>query len=369
MTSVGLEDGDIRVGIDADLGGDLECFSHDVARGKIRILEERAGRCERVGAARSDREDAIVGLDDVARSRDDETMLPIGYREQSVKAPQHAIAPPVLRQLHRCTLQISGIALELFLELLEKRERVRRRAREPGEQLATVQRTHLLRVRLHHGLSNGDLSVASECDLTVAAHRKDGSRPHALELHRFKITAWGALGASPSNAPPSCTPTRHEAGTATNTPGPANGHRRPHDPSRRVAGGRRVSVARASPAYPDRPAQGGAIARRAGHVLHGSSPDRTGYLAVGDDLGARGHPAGLDRRDHEPRVPEGDPAISWRGQAGRRREEFAVKPDSSEGYTDSIVVRVNRNPRLRSPKRHRTTRSRDQTSTRRSSSA
>src|SRR5450759_5172532 len=289
MTSVGLEDGDIRVGIDADLGGDLECFSHDVARGKIRILEERAGRCERVGAARSDREDAIVGLDDVARSRDDETMLPIGYREQSVKAPQHAIAPPVLRQLHRCTLQISGIALELFLELLEKRERVRRRAREPGEQLATVQRTHLLRVRLHHGLSNGDLSVASECDLTVAAHRKDGSRPHALELHRFKITACGTLGASTGsqNAPPSCNSTNYEAGTVANPSRRINGPRRAYDPSRRVAGGRRGTVARASPAHPRRAAQGGAIARRAGHTLHGSRPDRAGYVALGNDLGAR----------------------------------------------------------------------------------
>src|SRR5450759_3888069 len=280
MTSGGLEDGDVRVRVDADLGGDLESFSHDVARGKIRVLEERARRCEGVGAARSDREDAVFGLDDVARSRDDESVLPIGYGKQGVETPQHAITPPILRQLHRGALQVSGIALKLLLELLEQGESIRRGARETSEQLAIVKTPDLLRVRLHHGLSNGDLSVASECDLTVTAHRKDGSRPHALELHRFKITACGTLGASPSNAPPSCTPTRHEAGTATNTPGPANGHRRPHDPSRRVAGGRRVSVARASPAYPDRPAQGGAIARRAGHVLHGSSPDRTGYLAV-----------------------------------------------------------------------------------------
>src|SRR5712671_109980 len=199
MPSAWLEHGDVRVGVDADFSGNLETFAHNVARGQIRVLEQSTRGRERIRAARSDREDPVVGLDDVARSGDDEAMVTVGNREQGVEASQHAIAPPVLRELHGGALQIAGIAFQLFLELLEQRKRIGRCAGESGQQLAAVKRAHLLRIRLHHRLTDSDLTVTAECDLSVPANREDGSRPYTLELHRSKLTGWPALG--PPNAP------------------------------------------------------------------------------------------------------------------------------------------------------------------------
>src|SRR2546426_5349704 len=53
---------------------------------------------------------------------------------------------PVLRQLDRRARQIAGIALQLLLEFLEQRERVRRGAREAGEDLAAFERPDFVRV-------------------------------------------------------------------------------------------------------------------------------------------------------------------------------------------------------------------------------
>src|SRR5687768_18352974 len=101
MPSARLEHGDVRVGVNTDLGGDLETLAHDLARRELGVLEERASRGHRVRAARSDREDAIVGLDDVAGSGNYEPVLTIGDGEQSVEPAQNAVAAPILRQLHR----------------------------------------------------------------------------------------------------------------------------------------------------------------------------------------------------------------------------------------------------------------------------
>ena len=122
-------------------------------------------------------------------------MVTVGNREQSVKTPEHAIAAPVLRELDGGSLQVARIAFQLFLELLEQCKRIRRRAGESGEQLAAVKHAHLLRVRLHYRLTDSDLPVTAKGHLPIAAHREDGCRPHALELHRSKLTGWVALGA------------------------------------------------------------------------------------------------------------------------------------------------------------------------------
>src|SRR5712672_4101194 len=106
MTSAWLENGDVRVGVDADFSGDLEPFAHDVARGQIRVLEQSTRRRERIRAARSDREDSVIGFDDVARSGDDEAVVAVGNREQGVETSQHAIASPVLRELDGRSLQV-----------------------------------------------------------------------------------------------------------------------------------------------------------------------------------------------------------------------------------------------------------------------
>src|SRR5882762_336504 len=64
-----LQNGDVRVGVHADLGGDLERPLHDVLRGEARRRGEGPGRGERVVTARADRQDPVVRLDQLTRPR------------------------------------------------------------------------------------------------------------------------------------------------------------------------------------------------------------------------------------------------------------------------------------------------------------
>src|SRR5438876_4682874 len=190
MPSARLEDGDVGVGVNADLCRDLETTAYDLPRWEIGVLDQCARRCESVRSTRSNRQNSIVGLDDVTSSRDDKAVLTISDSEQSFQTTQNPIAPPILCQLHRCALQVSGIPLQFFLELLKQCESIGRCARESGEQLSAVQRADFLRVRFHHSLADGDLSVTAERDLSVASDGEDRGRPDALKFptHRFKIT-------------------------------------------------------------------------------------------------------------------------------------------------------------------------------------
>src|SRR5688572_30379340 len=115
-----LQYGDVRVREDADLAGDLHRASHDLLRREIGAPHEGARRRERVGAARADRENAIVGLDDVAGAGDDESVVAVHHGEQRLETAKDAIAAPVLRQLDGRPRKIAGMLLELLLELLEE---------------------------------------------------------------------------------------------------------------------------------------------------------------------------------------------------------------------------------------------------------
>ena len=117
-------------------------------------------------------------------------MLLVGDGEESLEPAEHPIAPPILGQLDRGALKISGVALQFLLELLEESEGVGSSTGEAREQLAAVQRTHFLRVRLHHCLTNGDLAVTAQRNLPVPAHAQYRGRTNALaiEFHRFKLT-------------------------------------------------------------------------------------------------------------------------------------------------------------------------------------
>src|SRR3989454_6954547 len=88
--------------------------------------------------------------------------------------PQHpGVRPPVFRQLDRRPRQVAGVALELLLELLEQRERIRGGAGEPGEDLAALERAHLIGVGLHHGVADRDLAVAAQGHVAVPAYTEN----------------------------------------------------------------------------------------------------------------------------------------------------------------------------------------------------
>ena len=77
-------DGVVRV--DADRGGDLHRLLRDRARVELGVLRQRLGRRQRVRAARSDRDDPVVGLDQVAGARQQVGRLARPSRRASPRA-------------------------------------------------------------------------------------------------------------------------------------------------------------------------------------------------------------------------------------------------------------------------------------------
>src|SRR5665213_2680483 len=132
-----LDNGDVRVGVHADLAGNRERPSYNVARLKIGGLHQCTCSRERVGPTRADRKNPVIRLDDVACPGNDEPVLAGHDNEQRLQPPEHAVATPVLGQVDSGTWQIVREAFQLLLELLEEREGVSGRTGET-RQKATV---------------------------------------------------------------------------------------------------------------------------------------------------------------------------------------------------------------------------------------
>ena len=94
--------------------------------------------------------------------------------EHRLEPAQHAIRPPVLRELDRGAHEMALVLLELGLESLEQRERVGGRARESGKHLVVIEPADLARRGLDHDVAERDLAVAAQGHFAVAAHGKDG---------------------------------------------------------------------------------------------------------------------------------------------------------------------------------------------------
>src|SRR5689334_25269868 len=77
----GFENRDVRVGIHANVAGDLKALLDDVLRLEGGVDEEGARRGESIGTAGADRENSVVGFDELAGARDQESVLPIGDDE------------------------------------------------------------------------------------------------------------------------------------------------------------------------------------------------------------------------------------------------------------------------------------------------
>ena len=128
----------VLVGVDADVAGDLERRLTMSARRQLGVLQQRARRGLRVGAAGADRDDAVLGLEHVAVAGDDQRGVAVGHREHRLEPAQHAVGAPVLGQLDRGAHQVALVLLELGLEALEQREGVGGGAGEAGQHLVVV---------------------------------------------------------------------------------------------------------------------------------------------------------------------------------------------------------------------------------------
>src|SRR5258706_12922978 len=170
------------IGVDADIGRDGQRLVDDVACAELRVLQQRERSALRIGAARPDRDDALLRLEHVAHAGDDERMLAVSDGQHRLEASQDAIGTPVLGQLDGRAHEIALVLLELRFEALEEREGIGRAAGEAGEDAILVDAAHFLRAALDHDLTERHLPIAAERHGCAAANGKDGG---AVELlHR-----------------------------------------------------------------------------------------------------------------------------------------------------------------------------------------
>jgi hypothetical protein len=169
------------VGVDADVGRDVQAALDDLARRQVGIVEQRA-RCRLgVGPARPDRDQAVLGLDHVAVAGDHEGVLVVRHCQQRLQPAQRAVGAPVLREFHRRPHHVSGVLLQHALEAFEQRERVGGSAGEAGQDAVMVDAPDLARVALHHRVPERHLPIAAERDLAIATDADDGGSAKLLQ--------------------------------------------------------------------------------------------------------------------------------------------------------------------------------------------
>jgi hypothetical protein len=152
---------------------------------ELGVLEQRPRSGLRVRASRTDCDNAVLGLEHIARSGNDQRSARIGNREHRFQPAQNAVGTPVLRQLDRGTLQLPLMLIELGLEALEQRECIGSRTGKAGQHAITVKTSHLACGRLHHDVAERNLAVAAEGDRRAATDGEDGCSVKLLSHMHF----------------------------------------------------------------------------------------------------------------------------------------------------------------------------------------
>src|SRR4029079_2774930 len=94
-----LFDCDLAIRVDADVGRDRERLRDDRTCVELRLVEQRARRGLRVRAARTDREQLLLGLDHVAGAGNQERLRLVGDDQERLEPAQYPVGAPVLREL------------------------------------------------------------------------------------------------------------------------------------------------------------------------------------------------------------------------------------------------------------------------------
>ena len=163
-TGCQLLDGDVAVGVDANVGGDVHGLAHD-RLGIERPVEQRARGGERIIAARADAHDAGLRLEHVAGAGQHQRHLRIGDDHHGFEAAQIAVGAPVLGELDGGAGELPGILLELGLQPLEQREGIGGGAGKAADHVALAEPADLLGIGFDDGLADRDLAVAADHDL------------------------------------------------------------------------------------------------------------------------------------------------------------------------------------------------------------
>jgi hypothetical protein len=165
----------ILVSVDADLARDGQRLLDDVRRGKLGVAQQRSGGGLCICAPRADGDDAVLGLQHVARARDDQRRSVVGDREHGLEPAQDAVGAPVLGQFHRSALQLTLMLVELRLESLEQRKCVRGGARKTGQNAVVEEPANFTRSRLDDDVAESHLAIATQRHAGAAPDRQYGS--------------------------------------------------------------------------------------------------------------------------------------------------------------------------------------------------
>ena len=171
----------LRVRVDADVAGDRQRALGDLARAAAAVAsQQRARRGQRVGAARADRDDAVVGLDHVAGAGEDEACF---SRSATRAAPRAGAArgrcaspwPARPRRAAGCRSYSLSFSSNFSNSVMPSAAE----PANPARILPSCRRRTLRAVDLHDGVAERDLPVAADDDLAVAAHRQNRRRSDA----------------------------------------------------------------------------------------------------------------------------------------------------------------------------------------------
>ena len=144
------------------------------------MLDESARSSQRVGTPRPDRGHTVIGLDHVTISRHHEERFRIGQQEHRLEFSQHPIRSPITRQFDRSTPNVSRVRFEFPLEPFHQRQRVRHAAGKSDEGPTLRDPTYFLSALFHDRLSECNLTVGRQRDLTVAKNGDHRGRSDAV---------------------------------------------------------------------------------------------------------------------------------------------------------------------------------------------
>src|SRR5580704_14373562 len=193
MDNSKLLQGDVAIGVDANIGGNVHGFAHDRLCVE-RPIEQSPRRREGVIAARAYSHDAALRLEDVARAGENKRHLGIRHDHHGLEPAQIAIGTPVLGELDRGAGELPGILLELGLEPLEQGESIGSGAGEAADHITLAEAADLLGICLDHGLPNRDLAVAADHDAALLADGEDGGAVPMIGRRRLHARSGACEG-------------------------------------------------------------------------------------------------------------------------------------------------------------------------------
>src|SRR5215207_7458540 len=152
-------DSEVRVGINADVGGDNHRLLRDLPCRQWAVPGQRlrGTHCKR--SSRSDGDNPIIGFDEVASTGEKKGRLSVGDDHHCFETPEQPVRSPVARQLHGRPLEIAAVLFELRFKAREQRKRIGGRPGEAGEDALVVEATDLAGAVFHDGVAERDLAV------------------------------------------------------------------------------------------------------------------------------------------------------------------------------------------------------------------